>query len=89
MTIGGEKVIRGVIIPTSWDAEGRVVAAGIAADDEQEYLLERGPLTSELLGLIRQEVEVGGQVIVHASGSQRLKVYSYRLTRRGEKDEVA
>lgn len=89
MTIGGAKTIRGVIIPTAWDQEGRIVSVGISANDEEEYLLERGPLASELTGLVQQEVEVRGRVILPADGAKRIHVDSYRLTRRGEQDEVA
>lgn len=89
MTIGGEKTIRGVIIPTAWDQEGRIVAVGISANDEEEYLLERGPLASELIGLVQQEVEVRGRVTLQTDGAKRIHVESYQLTRRGEQDEVA
>ncbi|MBI5522301.1 MAG: hypothetical protein HY910_06715 [Desulfarculus sp.] len=89
MTTGGEKTIRGVIIPTAWDQEGRIVTVGISANDEEEYLLERGPLASELIGLVQQEVEVRGRVTQPADGTKRIQVQSYRLTRRGEQDEVA
>lgn len=89
MATNGEKTIRGVIIPTAWDQEGRVAAVGISANDEEEYQLEPGPLASELVGLVQQEVEVKGRVIVQSDTAKRIHVESYRLTRRGEQDEVA
>lgn len=89
MATSGEKTIRGVIIPTAWDPEGRVTSVGISANDEEEYLLEQGPLATELVGLVRQEVEVRGRVILQPDGAKHIQVESYHLTRRGEQDEVA
>jgi hypothetical protein len=89
MARSGDKTIRGVIIPTAWDPEGRVVSVGISANDEEEYLLEQGPLALELVALVRQEVEVGGYIILQPDGAKRIHVESYHLTRRGEQDEVA
>ncbi|MFH1033055.1 MAG: hypothetical protein V1806_00985 [Pseudomonadota bacterium] len=89
MASSGEKTIRGVIIPTAWDPEGQVISVGISADDEEEYLLERGPLASELVGLVRREVEVGGRIILQPDGAKHILVTGYHLTRRGEQDEVA
>ena len=89
MAKGAERSVRGVVIPTAWDAQGRVVAAGLSADDEQEYLLEQGPLASELLAKVRQEVEVRGRVTVRSDGVKTIGVESYRVSRRGERDGVA
>ena len=89
MAKSGVTSVRGVIVPTAWDPEGRVIAAGISADDEEEYLLEYSPLAAELLGMVRKEVEVRGRVTLQPDGAKRIHVDSYRLTRRGERDEVA
>jgi hypothetical protein len=89
MATSGEKTIRGVIIPTAWDSEGRVTSVAISANDEEEYLLESGPLALELVGLVRQEVEVSGGITLQPDGAKRIHVESYHLTRRGEQDEVA
>lgn len=89
MATSEDKTIRGVIVPTAWDPEGRVTAVGISANDEEEYLLERGTLATELVALVRQEVEVSGRVVLQPDGAKHIQVHSYHLTRRGDQDEVA
>ncbi len=82
------KNIVGVVIPTAWDAEGRVTAVGISATDEIEYLLAESPRSSELLGLVRREVEVTGVVSEHEGGRKRLYLEDYKLIRRNDSNEI-
>ena len=53
---------RGIIIPVEWDENGNVVAIGISTHDEDEYVIENEGEGEELKALIRQEVEVFGEV---------------------------
>lgn len=55
-------MIRGVVIPMEWDEQGNVVSIAISSHDETEYLVEKGGRGSELLALVRKEVEVGGDI---------------------------
>jgi hypothetical protein len=61
---GDEKpiTIRGIVIPVDWDEKGKVVAVGISARDEQEYLVDKDHNGQELLHYIQEEVEVSGLV---------------------------
>ena len=53
---------RGVIIPIEWDDNGKVVAIAISTHGEDEYVIEDGEKEEALKALIRQEVEVFGEV---------------------------
>jgi len=54
--------IDGIIVPTAWDSDGKIIALGIAAGDEQEYLIENQRQIDSLLTLLRQEVVVMGSI---------------------------
>ena len=61
---GGDKpiTIKGLIVPADWDEEGKVVAAAISTQEEEEYLIEKNCKGEELLHLLQEEVEVRGVV---------------------------
>lgn len=71
--------IRGVIIATAWDRDGRVLTTSLAGVDEQEYHLLPGQLATELLGLVQKEVVVKGRMLLLADGRKQLSVESLRL----------
>lgn len=69
---------RGVIIPVEWDENGNVMAIGISTHGEDEYTIEDEGKEEELKGLIRQEVEVIGE-IKKRDGKRIIKVKEYKL----------
>lgn len=69
---------RGVIIPVEWDENGNVVAIGISTRGEDEYIIENEGKEEELKALIRQEVEVIGEV-KRREGKRTIKVKEYKL----------
>lgn len=71
--------IRGVIIATAWDREGRVLTASLAGVDEQEYHLLPGQRAAELLGLVQKEVVVRGRLLLLGDGRKQISVESLRL----------
>lgn len=71
--------VRGIVIPVEWDGEGNALAVAISSPDEQEYVIEQDKKGKELIGLIRQEVEVSGVVRKVIKGSKTITVKSYRL----------
>lgn len=71
--------IRGVIIATAWDRDGRVLTASLAGVDEQEYHLLPGQRAAELLGLVQKEVVVKGRMLLLADGRKQISVESLRL----------
>jgi len=54
--------IRGVVVPKTWDENGKVVAITILTHDEDEYHVEAGGRGKELKTFIRENVEVLGTV---------------------------
>ena len=76
----GEKMskIKGIIIPVEWDEKGNVVAVALSTHDEKEYMINRNSKGDELRALIREEVEVLGQVGQKA-GRRMITVQEYSL----------
>ena len=70
--------IRGIVIPVDWDEKGKVVAVGISACDEQEYLVYRDHKGVELLHYLQEEVEVSG-VMRESSNKKIITVRKYIL----------
>ena len=73
----GDKLttVRGIVIPVDWDKEGNAIAVAILSLDEQEYVIEQDKKGKELIGLIRQEIEVSSV----RKDSNTITVKSYRL----------
>ncbi len=76
--------IKGIVIPSGWDAAGGITAIRISAADEVEYLVSAAGRGSELLALIHQSVIVGGVLETDRHGMRVLRVDAYQLLRSGE-----
>lgn len=74
--------IRGLVMPTDWDEDGKITGISISAFDEQEYPVCLDTKGKKLISLVRREVEVDGLFI--EKGEQRFKVLSHNLLN-GEK----
>lgn len=70
--------IRGIVIPVDWDEKGKVVAVGVSACDEEEYLVDKDYKGQELLHYIQEEVEVSG-VVREARNKKIITVRKYIL----------
>ena len=75
-------VIKGIILPVSWDAEGNTTALVISTYKEHEYVITHDEKFSELLSFIRQEVEVVGQIKT-VNNRKYITVKEYFLTSPG------
>jgi len=69
---------RGVIIPVEWDENGNVVAIAISTHGEDEYVIEDEGKGTELKDLVRQEVEVFGEVR-RINAKRFIKVKKYKV----------
>ncbi len=76
--------VRGIVIPVDWDDEGNALAAAISSPDEQEYLIKQDAKGKELVGLMRQEIEVRGVVKKGIKGRKTVTVRNYRLKTGGD-----
>ena len=72
---GQNGVIRGLVIPSRWDEDGRVTAVVIAANDEVEYQVDDG--SADLMNYLHQLVEVSGTVEMQ-SGRPVIKIVGIR-----------
>jgi hypothetical protein len=73
--------VKGIIVPSNWDAEGNIVAISIATHDEQEYLIESRDEGAKLKNLLRQEVELSG-VVVRSGPQKTIKVKKFAPKKR-------
>lgn len=73
-----EKMVRikGLITPVEWDNHGNVVGISISAFDEEEYPVYPDNKGKNLISMVRQTVEVQGQIL-EDEGSRQLKVIDY------------
>jgi hypothetical protein len=71
--------IRGILVPVDWDEDGNILAIAVSTPGEQQYIVEKNSKGKELLGMIRQEVEVTGVVGTGTKDSKTITVNSYVL----------
>ncbi|UCF94161.1 MAG: hypothetical protein JSW39_08385 [Desulfobacterales bacterium] len=69
--------VTGIIVPVQWDDKGNILSVAIATHDEDEYLLENQGKAAELKALLRQEVEISGEVI-REDQVKKIRVKRYR-----------
>jgi hypothetical protein len=62
--------IQGIVVPIDWDDDGNVTSVAIATRAEEEFLIRNSDKVEELKKLLRQEVEVQGEVALE--GSQKV-----------------
>jgi 5S rRNA maturation endonuclease (ribonuclease M5) len=77
---GGEPTVkvRGIVIPVDWDEKGKVIAAAVSTDTEDEYLIDHDHKGKELLHYIQEEVEVSGVARKH-NGNKTITITKYSL----------
>ena len=53
---------KGIIVPVDWNEDGVAVCFAVSTFDEDEYVLETRLSKEEMAALIREEVEVTGEL---------------------------
>ncbi len=66
--------IRGLVIPSAWDENGKVTGVHISTYDEKQYFVESNEHLDELLQLVGQETVINGEVR-HEGRKNLLKVH--------------
>ena len=69
--------IRGIIVPVKWDDRGNIAGLGIETFDEDFFIIENWSNVYDLVTLIQEAVEVGGN-IVRGSGKKIFSVVEVR-----------
>ncbi|KIX11751.1 hypothetical protein [Dethiosulfatarculus sandiegensis] len=77
-------IIRGLLIPMSWSKNGNITALGIAASDEQDYLLEFPGDSRDYLPHLRKKVEVKGVIDKQTKGKNILQVKQIKVISRSK-----
>jgi hypothetical protein len=63
MPQGGAMIkAKGIIVPVDWNEDGVAVSFALSTFDEDEYLLDSGLSREEMMALIREEVEISGEL---------------------------
>lgn len=77
--------IKGVVVPRTWDENGRVITVTVLTHDEDEYLIENKGRGKELKAFIQQDVEVLG-TLKPRDGIKVIQVKRFKLNKEPEKE---
>ncbi|MBN1833749.1 MAG: hypothetical protein JW896_16725 [Deltaproteobacteria bacterium] len=75
--------IQGLIVPVSWDEEGNPLSVAVSTFDEKEYIVQKDIKGNQLFGLLREQVEVRGEVRIR-DGVKTIKVKKFVLIKKPE-----
>jgi hypothetical protein len=70
---------RGILVPMGWDESGKVIAVGLSAIDEKDYLIDNSKKREKLLELIQREVEISGLLRDGKDGKKVIIVKRYKM----------
>jgi hypothetical protein len=79
--------ISGIVIPVDWDQTGRILAAAIATNDEDEYRIDEREKGRKLLQFINKNVQVSGEVR-EEEGRKIINVKQYRLQKKRRSESI-
>jgi hypothetical protein len=75
------ELFKGLLIPVDLDHNGNIISVAIATDDEEEYYIDTNQNVTNLISLLRQEVEVTG-IISHTGEKKVIRVESCNRRRK-------
>lgn len=64
--------IRGLVVPSAWDSEGKVIQVSICCPDEREYRVRQEGLGLRLQEFLHNCVDVTGRLIPDGKGGQEI-----------------
>jgi hypothetical protein len=70
--------LKGIVIPADWDHNGNIISVAIATDGEQEYFIDTSQNVTNMIALLRQEVEITG-TIRHTGEKKFIRVVSCNI----------
>jgi len=76
---GALSILEGVVLPSKWDKEGRVMRISLNTQDENEYIIDYSGKGKELLNHLRKRIEVEGKILQRIGGSFYIKVNGYNF----------
>ena len=72
-------ILRGIILPTMWDKDGKVKRISLNTQNEHEYMIDYSERGKELLNHIQETIEIEGKVIQRMSGALYVKVNRFNV----------
>lgn len=69
--------IKGVVVPSAWDSQGRITQVAVSGADEREYRVRREGSGLELEEMLHLAVEVKGHLISDGCGGQEILVKEF------------
>ena len=72
-------ILHGIVLPSKWSKDGRVLRISLNTHDENEYLIDYNGRGKELFNYLRQMIEIEGKVIRRIGGDYCIKVSRYSL----------
>jgi hypothetical protein len=76
---GAFSILRGIVLPSKWDRDGRVMRISLNTHDENEYIIDYSGKGKELLHHLRERIEVEGKILQRIGGAFYIKVNGYHL----------
>jgi hypothetical protein len=77
--VGALSILQGVVLPSKWDKEGRVMRISLNTQDENEYIIDYSGKGKELLNHLRKRIEVEGKILQRIGGAFYIKVNGYNF----------
>ena len=69
--------VTGIIMPNSWDENGKVIEIALYTNTEEVYALEDNSLTQELISLLQKKVGIEGKIRKHPDGNRSISAHNY------------
>jgi hypothetical protein len=87
MKFSQQMVINGIIMPHDWDENGKVTEIALYTDEEEVYVVEDNRLAQELIRLLRNKVEIEGNIRKYPGGSQSISAHNYIVLEEAVNDQ--
>ena len=71
-------VLQGIVLPSKWDKDGRVMRISLNTLDENEYIIDYSGKGKELVNHLRKRIEVEGKILQRIGGGFYIKVNGYQ-----------
>jgi hypothetical protein len=75
----GPPAIRGIIMPSRWNEQGKPARIAIHTDDQKEYEIGFGGVGKELMNFTYKKVAVKGKLKEQLNGRSVLSVQQYQI----------
>jgi hypothetical protein len=81
-------ILKGILVPVEWDDKGNIISVALSTFNEEEYLITNYQKLEGLIGNLRQEVELTGEITA-AHNKKSIFVHDYfRSHRKRMKKEL-